>query len=199
MENTNDTRRLDHIGGFPGVGVAPDGPQAHHRCFRGRPQSCPPPPLYLLPIASRIRNKRNGAGLAPATTAAHQHSMGDDPPNSGEPDGRQSSGRDLGAPGAVGLAVTHPGVKETGPTLNHLRQPLQRSRWPTGTGPELAHTSVPAGRNPSGRHYKEHQVYLYKSGELNLTPDKRKRLYSDVFGSQLSAPWFRAKKQVLRA
>jgi len=103
MENTNDTRRLDHVGFFSGVGVAPDGPQAHHRCFRGRPQSCPPPPLYLLPIASRIRNKRNGAGLAPATTAAHQHSMGDDPPNSGEADGRQSSGRDLGAPGAVGL------------------------------------------------------------------------------------------------
>jgi len=126
------------------------------------------------------RNRRNGTGLAPTETAAHQPSMGDDRPDSGEAERRQSSGCDRGAPVAVGLVVAHPGIDEAGPTLHHLGEPLQGSRWPTGTGPEGAHTSVPAGRNPSGRHYKEHEAYLYKSAEKNLTADKRKRLYSEV-------------------
>jgi len=47
---------------------------------------------------------------------------------------------------------------------------------------------VPAGRNPSGRHLKEHEAYLYKSAEKNVIPEKRKRLYSEVFGSQVGAP-----------
>jgi len=34
---------------------------------------------------------------------------------------------------------------------------------------------------------------LYKSAEKNLAPDKRKRLYSEVFGSQVRAPRSRAK------
>jgi len=46
---------------------------------------------------------------------------------------------------------------------------------------------VPAGRDPNGRHYKEHETYLYKSAEKNVTTDKRKRLYSDVLGSQVRA------------
>jgi len=36
VEDTVDTKRLDHQGGCPGVGVALGGPQAQHRCFRGR-------------------------------------------------------------------------------------------------------------------------------------------------------------------
>jgi len=52
----------------------------------------------------------------------------------------------------VGLVVAHPGIDEAGLTLHHLGEHLQRSRWPTGTGPEVAYTSVPAARNPSGRH-----------------------------------------------
>jgi len=115
IEDTNDTKRLDHPGGCPGGGVAPDGPRAHHRCLRGRPQSSPPPLLGLLPTASRVRNKRNGASLAPATTTAHQPSMGDDPPSSGEAERLQSSGPDRGAPVAVGLVVTHPGSMILGP------------------------------------------------------------------------------------
>jgi len=107
--------------------------------------------------------------------------MGDDPPDSGEAARRQSSGCDRGAPVAVGLVVAHPGIYEAGATLHHLGEPLQRSGWPTG--PEVAHSSVPAGRDPSGRHYKEHEAYLY-----NLKTDKRKRLYSEVFGSQVKFP-----------
>jgi len=34
---------------------------------------------------------------------------------------------------------------------------------------------------------------LYKSAKKNLTPGKRKRLYSEVFGSQVKAPRSRAK------
>jgi len=52
---------------------------------------------------------------------------------------------------------------------------------------------VSTGRNPNGRHFKEHEAHLYKSAEKNLTPDKRKRLYSEVFGSQVRAPKSRAK------
>jgi len=147
--------------------VARDGPQAHHRCLRGRP-------------------------LAPASTAAHQPPMGDDPPNSGEAARRQGASRDRGTPVAVGLVVAHPGVDEAGAALHYLGVPLQRSRLPTGTGPEVAHTSVPAGRNPGGRHYKDYEAYLYKSAEKNLAPDKRKRLYSEVFGSHVRASRSRA-------
>jgi len=149
--------------------------------------------LDLLPIASRVRNKRIGAGQAPATIAAHQPPMGDYPPNSGEAAKRKGAGCVRGTPVAVGMVMAHPRVDEAGATLHHLGVPLQRSRWPTGTGPEVAHTSVPAGRNPVGRHYKEHEAYLYKSAEKNLTPDKWKRLYSEVFGSQVRAPRSRAK------
>jgi len=52
---------------------------------------------------------------------------------------------------------------------------------------------VHTGRDPIGRHYKEHEACLYKSAERNLTPDKRKRLYSEVFGSRMRAPMSRAK------
>jgi len=173
--------------------VAPDGPQAHHRCLRGRPQSSPSPLLELLPITSCARNRRNGTSLAPTATTAHQPYMGNDPPDSGEAEIRQSSGCDRGAPVAVGLVMAHPGIDEAGPTLHHLGEPLQRSRWPTGTGSEVAHTSVPTGRDPSGRHYKEYEPYLYKSAERNLTPDQRKRLYSEVFGSRVRASRSRAK------
>jgi len=65
-----------------GGGVATDGPQAHYRCLRGRPQTSPPPLSDLLHIASRVRNKRNSAGLAPASAYALQSSMGDDQQNS---------------------------------------------------------------------------------------------------------------------
>ena len=136
----------------------------------------PSPLLDVLPISSRVRNRRNGTGLAPGATAAHQPTIGDDTPDSGEAEERQSSGCDRGAPVAVGLVVAHPGIDEAGPTLHHLGVPLPRSRWPTGTGPEVVYTTLPAGRNPSGRHYKEHEAYLYKSAEKNLTPEKRKRL-----------------------
>jgi len=111
-------------------------------------------------------------------TAAHQATMGDDPPDLGEAERGQSSVCDRGAPVAVGLVVAHHGIDEAGPTLHHLGEHLQRSRWPTGTGPEVAHTSVPAGRNPSGRHYKEHEAYLYKSAEKNVpesTPEDERR------------------------
>jgi len=94
---------------------------------------------------------------------------------------------------AVGLVVAHSSIDETGSTRHHLGEPLQRSRWPTGTGTEVARTSVPAGRNPGGRHYKEDESYLQKSAGMNLAPDKRKRLYSEVIGSQVRAPRSRAK------
>jgi len=119
--------------------------------------------------------------------------MGVDPPDSGKAEKRQRSSGNRGAPVAVGLGLAHPGIDEAGPGLHHLGEPGQRWRWPTGTGPEVAHTSVPAGRNPTGRHYKEHEAYLYKSAEKNLPPDKRKRLYSEVFGSKVRAPRSRAK------
>jgi len=41
VTDNHNTKRLDHPRGCPG-GVAPDGPQAHHRCLRGRQQSSPP-------------------------------------------------------------------------------------------------------------------------------------------------------------
>jgi len=128
--------------------------------LRGRPQSTPPPLLHLLPIASRVQNKRNGAGVAQKTTAAHQPSMGDDPPNSSENEGRQTPSRHRGLPVSVGMVVAHSGIDEAGPSLHHFRKRVQRSRWPTGTSPDVAHTSLPAGRNPSGRYYKEDEPYL---------------------------------------
>jgi len=155
--------------------------------------------IITLPIAGRTSHlltrpgqtqwHRSGTGSNCCTSTT----MGDDPPDSGEAEERQSSGCDRGAPVAVGLVVAHPGIDDAGPTLHHLGKHLQRSRWPTGTDPEVAHTSVPAGRNTSGRHYKEHEAYLYKSADKNLTTDKRKRLYSKVFGSQVKAPRSRAK------
>jgi len=57
----------------------------------------------------------------------------------------------------------------------------------------LAHPGLPAGRNPRGRFYKEHEAYLYKIAENNLTSNKRKRLYSEVFGSRVRKPRSRAK------
>jgi len=119
--------------------------------------------------------------------------MGNYPPNSGEAEGRRSSGRDHGAPVAVRMVVAHPGIDEARPTPHHFMNPLQRSRWPTSTGSDLARTSLPAGRNPSVRYYKEHEAYLYQSAEKNLTPDKRKRLYSEVFGSPVIKLRSRAK------
>jgi len=119
--------------------------------------------------------------------------MGEDPPDSGEANKRKGSGCDRGAPVAVGLVVAHPRIDEIRPTLHHLWEPLQRSRCPTGTGPEVAHASAPAGRNPSGRNYKENEAYLYKDAERNLTPDKQKQQYSEIFGSLLKTPRSRAK------
>jgi len=84
------------------------------------------PLLDLLSIAKGVRNKRNGAGLAPATTAAHKPSMWNDPPNLGEIEGRQSSRRDRGAPVAVGLLVAHPRPNETRPTRHHLGEFLKK-------------------------------------------------------------------------
>jgi len=72
----------------------------------------------------------------------------DDPPNTGEAEGRQSSGRDRGGPVVVGKLVNEPGIDETGTTLHHLENPPRKSRWPTGTGPEVAHPGLPAWRNP---------------------------------------------------
>jgi len=192
-QTVEDTTRNDWTiqGNFPEEVCAPDWPQAHNRCLRGRPQSSPPHLSDLLPIASRVRNRRNGAVMAAAKTAAHQPSMGDDSPNSGEAEGRQGPGRGRGAPVAVGMVLAPPRVNETGSTPQNLGE--KRSRWPTGNGPDVAHTSVPAGKNPSGRHNKEHEAYFYKASPRNFTPDKRKRLYSEFFGSLVRAPRSHAK------
>jgi len=119
--------------------------------------------------------------------------MGDDPPHSGEAEGRKGSSCYRGAPVAVGILVAHPRIDETGTTLHHLGTLLRRSGWPTGTRPEVAPTVLPAGRNPGGRYYKEHEAYLYNSADKNLTPNKRKRLYSQVFGGTVKSPRSRAK------
>jgi len=105
FEDTNDTKRLDHPGGCPGGCVAPDWPQAHHRCLRGRPQSSPSP---LLDLPEQTQWHRSGTGSNVCTST-------DDPPNSGEAERQQSSGCDSGAPVAVGLKVAHPGIYDTGP------------------------------------------------------------------------------------
>jgi len=52
---------------------------------------------------------------------------------------------------------------------------------------------MPAGRKIYGRNYKENEFVMYKSSEKKLTPDKRKRLYSEVFDSIVKAPMFRTK------
>jgi len=121
--------------------------------------------------------------------------MWDDPPNSGQAEGRQSPGRGHGNPMAVGMVVAHYGIHVAGPTIYHLGKPLQKSRWPTGTGREVADASMPAGRKPDGRYYNEPEAYLYKIAEKKLTPDKRKRLYSQVFGSNVRTPRSRSKIQ----
>jgi len=140
-----------------GTGWAKQDHQDLHRCLRGRPQSSPPPLLEILPISSRTRNKRHDTGLAPASTTAHQPPMGDDPPNSGEATKRQRSGRDRGSPVAVGVLVVHAENDETRQTLHHLGEPLKSSRWPIGTGSDVAHTSLLARRQPAERHFKEHE------------------------------------------
>jgi len=91
--------------------------------------------------------------------------MGDDTPNFGQAERRQSSSRDRGAPVAVGMVVAHPGIDEAGPGQHHVEKPLHRSRWPTGSAPEVANTCPLAGRKPDGRYFKEHEDNLYKSAE----------------------------------
>jgi len=54
-------------------------------------------------------------------------------------------------------------------------------------------SDLPAGRNPDEQHYKENEAYLYKSAEENLTPNKRGRLYSGIFGSNVRTPRSLAK------
>jgi len=116
---------LDHPGGCPGGGVAPNGPHAIHRCLRGRSKSSLPPLLNLLPIASRVRNKRNGAGMALASVSAHHSSVGNV----------------RSTPVAVGLVVAHTGVPVAGSTIHLFGKSLQRSRRPTGTGSVVAQTN----------------------------------------------------------
>jgi len=57
----------------------------------------------------------------------------------------------------------------------------------------MAHTNLLAGRKSDGRYLKEHEVYLYRSADGNLRADRRKRLHSDVFGSDVTTARSRTK------
>lgn len=176
--------------------MAPHGHQANHRYLRGRPLSSHPPALDLLPISSGIRNKRHGAGLASAPLSAHQSFMGNDSSYSEEAPTQQSLTCDRGTPVAVGVMVAHTGNDDTGPTLHRSRKPLQRSRWQTSNGTEVAHTGLLARRKPDGRHLKVQEACLYKIAKGNITPDKRNGFIQNYFATPLKTPSSREKMMI---
>jgi len=59
----------------------------------------------------------------------------------------------------------------------------------------VAHASRLAGRTSGGWNYIEHEAYLNESTEESLTTDKRKWLYSEVFGITVRTPRSCAKNE----